>query len=65
MKNNSEISFNDIWNGGKQEDLRKFIDSHVQKQTVEQVLRNNLLSIQYQFEDYLENNVTGKKDAGT
>jgi plasmid maintenance system antidote protein VapI len=55
MKNVKEIEPNDIWNEGKKNDLKKLILSHSRKQSNERRLRNELLSIQYQIEDYIEN----------
>lgn len=55
MKNNKEIQIADIWNEEKKENLKDFILSHSKKQSKERVLKNELLAIQYQLEDYIEN----------
>ncbi|MDX6188592.1 transcriptional regulator [Flavobacterium sp. Fl-318] len=52
---NKEIQINDIWNDKKKDDLKKIIVSHSSKQSKEQVLKNELLSIQYKLEDYIQN----------
>lgn len=61
MKNNKEILVNDIWNKKKSEDLKDFILSHSKKQSDERKLRNELLSIQFQIEDYIENDSYSNK----
>ena len=48
-----EIQVNDIWNDDKQNELKQFIFLHSEKQTKERKLTNQLLSIQYQIEDYI------------
>ena len=53
MKSN-EIQITDIWNEEKRNALKEFITVHSQKQSKEQKLRNELLAIQYQIEDYIE-----------
>lgn len=58
---NKEIHVADIWNEGKRKSLSEFILSHSQKQTQERRIRNELLSIKYQIEDYIESeNVSAK-----
>ena len=54
MKHNKEIQPNDIWNKEKNEKITAFILTQSKKQTTEQKLKNELLSIQYQIEDYIE-----------
>lgn len=60
MKNN-EIKITDIWNEEKTKSLSEFIVHHSDKQTKEQKLRNELLSIQYQIEDYIRSDSTDQK----
>ena len=50
---NQEIQVNDIWNDDKQDELKQFVLLHSEKQTKERKLTNQLLSIQYQIEDYI------------
>lgn len=59
MKNN-EIKITDIWNEEKTKSLSEFIVHHSDKQTKEQKLRNELLSIQYQIEDYIRSDSTDR-----
>ncbi len=49
-----EIELQKIWNKEKGNALKDFIISHSQKQSNDRKLRNELLSIQYQIEDYIE-----------
>ncbi|TPG42044.1 transcriptional regulator [Flavobacterium pectinovorum] len=51
---NKEIQISDIWNDKKKDDLKKIIKSHSSKQSKEQILKNQLLSIQYKLEDYIQ-----------
>ncbi|RUT67747.1 XRE family transcriptional regulator [Flavobacterium cupreum] len=51
---NKEIQVEDIWNDKKKGDLKKIISSHAAKQSKERVLTNQLLSIQYKLEDYIQ-----------
>lgn len=58
MKNintRKEIRVKDIWNEQKQADLKKFILSSSEKQSRERKIKNELLSIRFQMEDYIEN----------
>ena len=50
-----EIQASAIWNEDKMTELKSFIRSQSQKQTQERKLKNELLAIQYQIEDYIEN----------
>lgn len=50
-----EIQINDIWNDEKKVELKKFISAHSSKQSRERKLTNELLSIQYKLEDYIQN----------
>lgn len=50
-----EIQIGDIWNDKKKDELKKFISSHSAKQSKERILTNELLSIQYKLEDYIQN----------
>lgn len=52
---NKEIQISNIWNDKKKDDLKKIIKSHSSKQSKEQILKNQLLSIQYKLEDYIQN----------
>lgn len=57
-----EIQIADIWNQDKNDSVKDFIAVHSEKQTQERKLRNELLSIQFQIEDYIESeNITDKK----
>lgn len=49
------IQVKELWNDNKKKDLSKVIKSHSQKQTKERLIRNELLSIQYRIEDYIQN----------
>lgn len=56
-----EIQINEIWNDNKKNSLKDFITDLSQKQSKEQKLRNELLAIQYQIEDYIESeSITSK-----
>ncbi len=58
---NKEIQLDDIWNENKTKSLNDFISSHSQKQSQERKLKNELLSIQYQIEDYIKTeNISNK-----
>ena len=50
-----EIQTNEIWNDEKQDELKRFVLLHSEKQTKERKLANQLLSIQYKMEDYIRN----------
>ncbi len=47
-----EIEPKEIWNEGKRNQLKDFISEQSKKQSKDRLLRNKLLSIQYQIEDY-------------
>lgn len=51
---NSEINIEDISNDKKKADLKKFIATHAAQQSRERKLTNELLSIQYKLEDYIQ-----------
>ena len=55
MSIRKEIKVKDIWNEQKQNDLKKFILSYSEKQSLERKIKNELLSIRFQMEDYIEN----------
>jgi addiction module HigA family antidote len=55
MKPGNEIKVKDIWNEQKKNDLKKFIRSQSEKQSQERKIKNDLLSIRFQMEDYIEN----------
>lgn len=52
---NKEIQIEEIWNDKKKEGLKEFITTHSANQSKQQMLTNNLLSIQYKLEDYIQN----------
>jgi len=54
QKTTIEITKNDIWNKSKTQKLKDHILSESKKQSTERRLRNELLSIQYKIEDYIE-----------
>jgi antitoxin HigA-1 len=56
-----EIEITEIWNDEKKNALKDFIIVHSQKQSKERKLRNELLAIQYQIEDYIETKNTSDK----
>lgn len=49
-----EVQIEAIWNEEKSAALKDFIMAHSQAQSKEQKLRNELLTIQYKIEDYIE-----------
>ncbi len=49
-----EIKEGEIWNEDKMNKLKKFISTESSKQSPERKLRNDLLSIQYRMQDYIE-----------
>ncbi|CAA9203033.1 helix-turn-helix transcriptional regulator [Flavobacterium collinsii] len=49
-----EIQVEEIWNDKKKGDLKKVILSHSATQSKERMLTNQLLSIQYKLEDYIQ-----------
>lgn len=51
---NTQLEESQIWNEDKINKLRKFISTESKKQTPERKLRNELLSIKYQMQDYIE-----------
>ena len=55
MKKNQEIQPTDIWAKDKTDDLKAFILKQSEEQSKERKLRNDLLSIQYKIEDYIQN----------
>jgi len=60
MRTRKEIKAKDIWNEQKQDELKKFILSHSDKQTRERKIKNELLSIRFQIEDYIGNEHTDR-----
>ena len=58
---NKEIQIADIWNEEKNKTLATFIQSHSEQQSEERKLRNELLSVQYQIEDYIDTDNILKK----
>ena len=61
MDTNQEIQPVQIWNKDKKASLKGFITEQSRKQSKERLLKNKLLAIQYQMEDYLENDDSKKK----
>jgi plasmid maintenance system antidote protein VapI len=49
------VDIKELWNENKKNDLNKIITSHSQKQSKERLIRNELLSIQFKIEDYIQN----------
>jgi hypothetical protein len=62
---NKEIQIADIWNEEKDKSLSAFIQSHSEQQSEERKLRNELLSIQYQNEDYIDTEKISEKKSET
>jgi antitoxin HigA-1 len=58
---NKEIEITEIWNDKKSDSLKGFIISQSQKQSKERKLKNDLLAIQYQIEDYIETETTSER----
>ncbi len=54
MKAKKEILPEEIWNSEKSKSLTEFVLHHSALQSEEQRLKNKLLSIRYQVEDFLE-----------
>jgi addiction module HigA family antidote len=54
-KNITEISVQDIWNEDKSNKLKDFILQESKKQSQERRIRNEILSIKYKIEEYIEN----------
>jgi plasmid maintenance system antidote protein VapI len=52
---NKEIQIEDIWNDKKKAELKKIILADSAKQSKERILKNQLLSIQFKLEDYIQN----------
>lgn len=52
---NKEILDTEIWNGSKIQELKDHILTESKKQSPERILKNELLSIQFKIEDYIEN----------
>ena len=57
----NELDENKIWDKEKMNSLREFILLESKKQSPERRLRNELLSIKYQIEDYIQNDVIEKE----
>ncbi len=53
---NKEIKTSEIWSQKKKNELKNFILSQSARQPKERKLRNELLAIQFQMEDYIETN---------
>ncbi len=58
---NKEIEITEIWNEEKSNSLKDFIINQSQKQSKERKLRNELLAIQFQIEDYIETETTSER----
>jgi plasmid maintenance system antidote protein VapI len=61
MKHNKEVQAAEIWNEDKAAQLKDFVLSHSKKQSKERKLKNELLAIQYQIEDYIANENSAEK----
>lgn len=61
MKRAKEIHITDVWNEEKAEGLKEFIQLHAKKQSPDRKLRNEMLGIQYQIEDYIESKEFARK----
>ncbi|MFT4019068.1 MAG: hypothetical protein QM668_19045 [Agriterribacter sp.] len=61
MAQKKEIQASEIWNEDKMSSLKSFIRSHSQKQSKERKLKNELLAIQYQIEDYIDSEHIAEK----
>jgi len=48
---NKEIQIYDLFSDKKKADLKEIIKLHSDKQSKQQILKNHLLSIQYELED--------------
>jgi plasmid maintenance system antidote protein VapI len=58
---NKEIQLNDIWTDEKRKSLSEFILSNSEKQTKERKIKNELLAIKFQIEDYINSNYHSDK----
>lgn len=56
-----EIDPKDIWNDESRINVKDFIINHSKKQSTEQRLKNELMTIQYQIEDYLQQDKITRK----
>ena len=54
MKNKKEIQIADIWNNEKTDKLKNYIRTKSNEQSEERKVRNEMLAIQYQIEDYIQ-----------
>lgn len=50
-----EIQSEDIWNDNKRDSVKAAIRAHAATQSKERILTNQLLTIQYKLEDYIQN----------
>jgi antitoxin HigA-1 len=50
-----EIQSEDIWNDKKRDNVKAAIRAHAATQSKERILTNQLLTIQYKLEDYIQN----------
>ncbi len=57
-KSATELDPSQIWEEAKLNKLNKFIQSESSKQSTERKLKNELLAVQYQIEDYIEKDKT-------
>ena len=55
MAKKKEIKTEQIWNEKKMQGLNELVLFHSEKQSKSRKLKNDLLAIQYQLEDYIEN----------
>jgi len=56
MKTIKEINPTKIWNKKQQTELKSFVVAQSKKQSTNRLLQNEFLAIQYQLEDYINNN---------
>lgn len=58
MTKHNEIHPSDIWSKDKADFLVNFIENQSALQSPERLIKNKMLAIQYQIEDYLESNLS-------
>lgn len=56
-----EVKVNEVWESNKMNKLNEFVLSESKKQSPERKLRNELLSIKFQIEDYIEKDKMGSE----
>lgn len=58
---NGQLDESQVWNDDKMNQLKEYILSESKKQSPERKLRNDLLSIKYQMQDYIEKETIDKE----